>query len=226
MYALLVLAGVMRVVPVLGEPGTEAPQITIEAKIIRTLADNLKDGVMTESQKADGGKACQIKCLGDEQFKDPGKVEKIVFPKVTTLSGIEAEQDVEYPVYYIEDAMKDKNGDINCRIKKDKRGMVFKVLPTISEEDPDSIHLECQFQLDTLLERISDVPAIADVKALEPLWIPVIDTINVNSDVIIKDGETVIMGGLEKAAKMKEGEKKPADTAAFIFLTAKKEKAR
>src|SRR3990172_3134198 len=105
MYILLVLVGVMKVAPVLGEPGIDVPQITVEAKIIRTPADNLKDGVMPSSQKTEGaGKACRIKSLGDDQFKDLSKVETIVFPNVTTLSGNESEQEVSCPIYYIEDA--------------------------------------------------------------------------------------------------------------------------
>ena len=199
----------------------KATEIIIEAKMVRTPAGNLT----VELSDTKGFKNM------DELFKDTSKVETIAAPpKLITFSGHEAKMEFSYDIYYIENATLDDNGDITCKIKKSKCGIFFKALPIISEEDPNLITVEYQFELNTLVKRATPpIPAIAGIREFESLWCPIMDTTSMRSIITVKDGETIISGGISKTQGIvtPEGTKeimKHEDILELTFLTVKKGK--
>ncbi len=207
-------------------------EITIEAKIVRTPVENLT----VELSDTKGFKNM------DELFKDTSKVETITAPpKLITFSGQEAKMEISYDIYYIDNATLDNNGDITCKIKKSKCGISFKALPKISEENPNIIEVEYQIELNTFVKRAAPpIPVIAGIKEFESLWLPIIDTRSTKGGVRLKDGDTIIVGGIAgrrpageidagKTQDMQpmegtEEEKKSGDIIEITILTAKKGK--
>lgn len=169
----------------------KAARVTIKAMIVETPADNLKEKLST------------FKGMNDF-FKDPGKVKKIVdIPPITTLAGTEGNIQITKPLYYIANAKVDKNGDILCKLKNEKTGIIFKALPIISKENPKVITVDYQLEVKIFIRRVNPkMPALVDIQELEPLWWPIINSKSMKSNVILKNGETVIIGGFTKSKPM------------------------
>ncbi|NOX96990.1 MAG: hypothetical protein GXO98_02805 [Nitrospirae bacterium] len=161
--------------------GEKAAQVTIEAMMVETPADNLKEKLGTLKGR-------------DDFFKDPGKVKTLIdIPRIMTLAGSEGNIQITKPIYYIVDAKVDENGDIICKLKKEITGIVFKALPLISEENPEVVTVDYQLEVKTFIKRVNpQMPAIADIQELKSLGRPIINTRKIGGKIILKNGSTIV----------------------------------
>lgn len=225
--------------------------ITIESVIARTTMDNLTaeaEQMVSSIMKQVAENSHLIHGFmpwnegfnnRDKLFKDPSKVEVFEIPPITSIAGHENMIEISGPIYYIEDATVEENGDITCKIKKMKEGFIFKALPRISEEEPDLISVDYEFELNTLRKRVVplSIPVISGSNQFEGLWLPMMDTRSMRSSVKLKDGDTIIIGsfieggiisnktqGIVIPESPKDGKSAEEQKIELTFLTAKKEK--
>ena len=213
----------------------KATEIIIEMEVALTSLENLTgkyEKLLPSPQKdEDGGKsqllqfAISVRDLQsiDDLFKDKNRVEKFSVGDLRTFSEREVKKEVYRHIYYIADATVDENGDITCKIRKAKNGMLFRVFPKISEEDPNLIKVEYEFELNTLVKKVPSISAIAGIRELEPLWTPIMNMRSSMGVVILKDGEGAIIGNVY-GNEPSEREKNPENILGLTILTAKKGK--
>lgn len=136
-----------------------------------------------------------------------GRANLLSSPKVTTLSGQQANIQITQAIPYVSDVAFENSGTaehpiwkFNYTIEEKITGITLEVTPYVSESS-DVINLEIHPEVSSLLERrpifvgSANNPITAGQTVPELLGWPVIDTRTTQTSVMVSSGSTVVMGG-------------------------------
>lgn len=126
-------------------------------------------------------------------FEDRGVVEILANPRVTTLNNVPANIEIIERIPYIEAVQGPSGNSVTAEVEFTDAGIRINVLPIVTPND--YVRLEVQLEQMIFRERVGG-------DALDP---PAIDYRNANTNVIVADGNTVVLGGLRQQRKL-EGE--------------------
>ena len=128
-------------------------------------------------------------------------------PRITTVNNREAEIKVVQKLPWAEPevSMSDEGISVTWTVKFEEVGIILKVTPTITESGEISLELEPEVS-----EKVGDYPLKVIYSGYEvPYTVPIIDKRTAHTKVIIKNGQTLIIGGLIKEKNKKGATKVP-----------------
>lgn len=145
-------------------------------------------------------------------LEEKGKANLLAAPKVTTLSGQMANIQIVRTIPYVSDVDLENIGTADhplykyiYSVNEKPVGIALEVTP-YATENSDLITLEVHPEITVLKKQISVYPAF--VSADDAGW-PVVDTRSAQTTVIVKSGDSIIMGGLIKDDDTKTQRKIP-----------------